>query len=372
MKKRILPLIISLLCSHAQAMQQMGAQAASRALASTLTPALKEAKRTFYQKPIKEIQFSWPHKFVPLISEKMELTPDPTTESYYKQKYPSLKVPKFYTHQGKYIPAGAISPFVSRQYGVYPEGFIIHNPAKFASNAEHEFVMLHELGHIRHDTSRFVMRQVQRGVRYSFILAAFLKLISIKYGLLGAFFAPRLFYTCYLRFYEEPSADNFAIKHSDLATLRGGKQFFEKLPFGRSRVMSMLFDHKHPNNRDRINKVQRAIDGTHQPYQLAKFVLLMSLVEYSIYLMHKHSKDEESILAGLAKVQEIEDNFEDYCDKWEIPAEGRPTWKYCLETVKVYLQDRLEQVKTQQEIAALTQTSKDLFREEALLGPAVI
>ena len=395
MKKIILPLIISLICSHSQAMQQLATQAASRALASTVTPALKESKRTFFS----------PKKDKTLIDHIPGAKVDYQQMQRLQNKYPHINIPKIYDIQNvsnkkfSQIPGGAMP-----RLNPLKQGYIIYNPQKFDSKEELDFVMLHELGHIRHQRSIWFMRMSKYGMRTSIILATFFKLISLKYGLLGAWLAPALFWKCYMRFYEEPSADNFAIHYSDKATLSGGKNFLEEFHlralkdkalkennqkilnqlndknFRRnykkiinSRLLGIITDHEHPTMKSRINKLQRGLDGTHEPYQMTKLIILMSLVEYSIYLMYHHSKNEESIIAGLTKVKDIEDNFESYCDKWEIPSEGRSIWKYCLETVKVYLQDRLEQIKKEKAIKAkATQNDKDIFIEEALLEPAVI
>ncbi len=347
MKKVLLLLIIA--TPSIYSMQRVATQSFVNSLPSSAAMSnLTQAMRQYGSKNTDTITSPVLKSRFPLRFEKVPLTRDYSAEANLKNKYPSISVPPIYKHSHPKLSQAAhhtnLNPF--------KQGYTFYNPSKISDK---EFVLLHELGHYRHENQIRFMAMLKKSMRISIILATFFKLLSIKYGILGAIFAPKLFWNCYMRFYEEPSADNFAIKHAyhDKRLLQEAKQSLEKMPFAHSRTVYILFDHNHPSNKSRINKIQRAIDNKPDYFKIARIILILSIVEYVVNFAYTHSKNEISIKEGLKKLQDIEDNFEQECNKWDIPQDGRPTYKYALGVLQNYLQTKL--IKLQEKNIQVTE-----------------
>ncbi len=362
MKKIIILLLVT--PYFISTMQQVGASQAARIL-PLIAPQLTPAMRQYHQNDL-----SFSNK---LIIKKYNATTEEMTKKTLTNKYPKIKyIPPIYsstTFEHSAIKFPSLSPL--------KKPIIMYNPSSFANEKELEFILLHELGHANIDFLAKLSLYVKYGIKLSFLIGIFFKMIAIKYGLIGYVLAPRLFWTLYLRFFEEPNADDFAIKHANKDVLRGGKQFFQtevdKLnkihPF--ANVLHALNDTEHPTLQNRINKIQRAIDGHPNYGKIIRIGILFMVVEKAIELAYQYSTNEASIKDGIEKIEYIKKHFEEYCDKFEIPAEGRPIYKHALEIIQSYflqklylLELRKTDVKDEEVIETITEQPAEIIIQE--------
>lgn len=340
--KKILLFTILILSNLGYSMQQVGLNQASQALAA-IAPQLMQTTRQISllnknskNDLIKKVTNKWGNQ---VLDEKMR-------HELYK-KYPKIGyIPPIYHSEAKNISALHIdlrksNPITSSILKeAYPEKFITYNPKNLEEGTL--FSLLHEIGHSKYKPT-ILAYYVKNGIRLSFIITIFFKMIAIKYGILGYVVAPRLFWNMYLRFFEEPYADDFAIQHANIAELKGGKKFFEKHheKIKTIKIIMPFLDQQHPRIKSRINKIQRAIDGHPNYNRIVRIAILFIITEETIRLIYNYSTDEISIKDGLTKIEEIENNFESYCDKLEIPADGRHIYKNALEFAKNYFLQKL-------------------------------
>lgn len=362
--KKILIFISLAISNLTFSMQQVGLSQASQSLAA-ISPQLMQATRQYSQEPKKTFFTEFKKGYYKAQAEKAQaklnfnLDIDTPTKLY--KKYPQIKyISPIYSSSGRLsMPIMKFSPLNPLKEGsiLYAKDYKNMDPKSF------EGAILHELGHCNREFKFRLATYTELGLKISFIIGIFFKMIAIKYGILGYLIAPRLFWNFYMRFFEEPAADDFMIKHATQDVLKTKKEFFEKLidlnPVFQSKIKNILVDSEHPTMQSRINKIQRAIDGHPNYNRIVRIALLFTITEETIRLLYNYSTDEASIRQGLAKLEEIENNFETYCDKLEIPAQGRPIYKNALETVKSYWLTKLYLIK-------LGRAAADIKEEEII------
>lgn len=326
MKKAIIA--ISLIMSHTiYNMQQVGLSQASQALAA-ISPQLTQATRNFMTPPSSSPNLALDQR---LILKKFNAERDISTENMMQQKYPQIKyISPIYSSQNSRIDMASGMP----SFNPFKKPIIMYSPEIKDIPGFFEGILLHELGHQNRSFIRLLSLYTKYGIKTSFIIGVFFKMIAIQYGFLGYLIAPRLFWSCYMRFFEEPAADDFMIEHADKDILKKLKEGFTIIQ--ETNNPNILQDPYHPTYQSRINKIQRAIDGHPNYNRMVRIAILFTITEEAMRLLYNYSTDENSMKQGLKKLEEIENNFESYCNKLEIPTDGRPIYKYALEIVKSY------------------------------------
>jgi hypothetical protein len=273
--------------------------------------------------------------------------------THLKTKYDLKYVPEMY--ESSYPYAGMIP-----SWSFFKKPIVTYNPKDFSSNEELEFVLLHEIGHGHHQFINNLQYWIKKGIRPSIMVSIFLNAMSLKYGLIGFFLAPKLFHICFLRFFEEPHADDFAVRYAskDPQTLKGGLKFFQTEDELNNKAWESLstmqkisrYDYHHPSLQSRIRKIQNALDGNPNYFRITRFFVLLWVIKEVVEFAYAYSTDATSLQEGLEKIKDIENNPEAYCNKFEIPEEGRPMYKYALENVKQYFKTKLTTLEAEKEI----------------------
>ncbi len=296
-------------------------------------------------------------------------------KEYLKHKYSLKYIPDIYISR-------RISAASLPSYSLFKSNKIAYNPDVFSNSQELEFVLLHELGHSQHKFINTLRIWIRAGIRPSIILGVFLNVMSIKYGIVGFLLAPRLFDACFFRFFEEPHADDIAIRYAskDPAILQAGKDFFSKQKNARKSILRdnginpltrlLIADYDHPLLSSRIRKIQNAIDGHPNYFRATRFLVLLLVIKEAVELAFAYHSDANSLQEGLEKIKEIENNPETYCYKFEIPKEGQLMYLHALEQVKKYFETKLKTLNENkerffdEEDAILIGLSKDEFNNE--------
>lgn len=357
MKKQVFILI----CAYSGfmlGMQQVGLSQASAYLAA-MSPKVTGSARSYSSSHDKT---AWASE---LLSKNNAVIDTYTRDSILK-KYPDIKeVPPIYKFTPAKLELSDALPYrlkkivAPHRVGIIPDfgggalkaGYhtskmapiLMYNPASYKSQEELEFVMLHELGHINRDIYFKLASWTANGIKASVIVAVFLQMITIKYGIIGYAVAPKLFWNLYVRFLEEPAADDFAVRHAHKATLEGGKQYFTRFASKTSnhRPIQILMSPHHPSLQSRIHKIQRAIDGHPNYNKLIRLGIIFLIVEKITAFLYEYSTNPEKMRDGLRKIEGIEQSFEASCDAYEIPEQGRPIYKNALDMAKHYLETKL-------------------------------